>query len=98
MSRPSRRPAADRPGPRTTAAQRARLVRVITSANPDGTPGGTYQLAARGLELVNAEQMGGQPLALALGLAAAAVLSLALTVLAWSAGAAATWPCSRRSA
>ena len=69
--------------PGTSAAQRARLVRSITSANPDGTPGGTYQLTHyRAAAIVNASQMGGQPLALALGLAAAATASLALTVLA----------------
>ena len=70
--------------PGTSAAQRAALVHRITSANPDGTPGGTYELAlhhARAAAIVNATQMGGQPLALALGLAAAALLSLALTVL-----------------
>src|ERR1700722_1121722 len=70
--------------PGTSAAQRAALVHRITSANPDGTPGGTYQLGlhhARAAAIVNATQMGGQPLALALGLAAAAMLSLALTVL-----------------
>jgi FtsX-like permease family len=68
--------------PGTTVAQRERLVRTITSANPDGSPGGTYQLTqylAAAVE--DAAQMGSQPLALALGLAAAAVLSLALTVL-----------------
>ena len=71
--------------PGTSTAQRARLVHVITSANPDGTPGGTYQLRldrARPAAILNSAQMGSQPLALALGLAAAAVLSLALTVLA----------------
>jgi predicted lysophospholipase L1 biosynthesis ABC-type transport system permease subunit len=70
--------------PGTSAAQRAALVRQITSANPDGTPGGTYALGlhrARAAAIVNATQMGGQPLALALGLAAAAMASLALTVL-----------------
>jgi putative ABC transport system permease protein len=68
--------------PGTTAAQRAALVAKITSANPDGTPGGSYELAhARASAVVNAEQMGGQPLALAAGMAAAALLSLALTVL-----------------
>ena len=70
--------------PGTSAAQRAALVHRITSANPDGTPGGTYQLTlhnARAAAIVNATQMGGQPLALALGLAAAAMASLALTVL-----------------
>ena len=70
--------------PGTSAAQGAALVHRITSANPDGTPGGTYQLRlhrARAAAIVNTTQMGGQPLALALGLAAAALLSLALTVL-----------------
>jgi FtsX-like permease family len=68
--------------PGTTAAQRARLVQWITSHNPDGTPGGTYQLTHfRAAAIENASQMGGQPLSLALGVTAAAMLSLALTVL-----------------
>ncbi len=68
--------------PGTTTAQRARLVRRIVAANPDGVPGGTYELGlVRSSAVVNTEQMGGQPLALGAGLAAAAVLSLALTVL-----------------
>jgi len=68
--------------PGTTAAQRAQLIRHITSANPDQTPGGTYELRhALAGAIVNARQLSGQPFALALGLAAAAVLSLALTVL-----------------
>ena len=68
--------------PGTTGAQRARLVDRIVSANPAGTPGGSYELShARASAIVNTEQMGSQPLALALGLAAAAVLSLALTLL-----------------
>jgi hypothetical protein len=70
--------------PGTTASQRARLVSHIVSANPDQTPGGTYELRrdqALAAQVVNAEQLGGQPLALAIGLAAGAVLSLALTVL-----------------
>jgi putative ABC transport system permease protein len=68
--------------PGTTGAQRARLVSRIVSANPDGTPDGSYELhQARASAIVNTEQMGGQPLALAVGLAAAALLSLALTVL-----------------
>ena len=68
--------------PGTTGAQRAALVSRIVSATLDGTPGGTYELQhARASAIVNTEQMGGQPLALAVGLAAAAVLSLALTVL-----------------
>jgi hypothetical protein len=70
--------------PGTTAGQRAQLVDHITSANPDRTPGGTYELRrdqSLAAQVVNAQQLGGQPLALAIGLAAAAVLSLALTVL-----------------
>ncbi len=64
-------------------AQRAALIRRITSANPDGTVGGTYQLRrVLAAAMVNASGMGGQPLALAIGLAAAALLPLALTVLA----------------
>ncbi len=69
--------------PGMTRRQRADLVSRITSANPDGTPGGTYQLTQfKPAAIENASQMGGQPLALALGLAAAAVLSLTVTVLA----------------
>jgi predicted lysophospholipase L1 biosynthesis ABC-type transport system permease subunit len=70
--------------PGITQAQRARLVSHITSANPDRTPGGTYELRrdqSLAAQVVNAQQLGGQPLALGIGLAAAAVLSLALTVL-----------------
>jgi hypothetical protein len=66
----------------TTGTQRAALVSRIVSATLDGSPGGTYELQhARASAIVNTEQMGGQPLALAVGLAVAAVLSLALTVL-----------------
>jgi FtsX-like permease family len=68
--------------PGTTAEQRARLVHRVVDANPDGTPGGTYELRrVQASAVVNTEQMGGQPLALGAALAAAAVLSLALTVL-----------------
>ncbi|MGI8447146.1 MAG: FtsX-like permease family protein [Streptosporangiaceae bacterium] len=68
--------------PGTTAAQRAQLVHRIVSANPDRTPGGTYELRhALAATIVNTEQMGSQPVVLALGLAGAALLSLALTVL-----------------
>ena len=67
--------------PGTAGTQRAALVSRIVSATLDGSPGGTYELRhARASAIVNTEQMGGQPLTLALGLAAAAVLSLALTV------------------
>jgi putative ABC transport system permease protein len=68
--------------PGSTGAQRAALIHRVTSANPDGTPGGTYELhRVLAAAVVNTQQMGGQPLALGVGLAAAAVLSLALTVL-----------------
>ena len=68
--------------PGTTRAQRARLVNQIVSANPDGTPDGSYELPhALASTIINAQHLGGQPIALALGLAAAVVLSLALTVL-----------------
>jgi hypothetical protein len=68
--------------PGTSAVQQARLIRHITSANPDGTPGGTYQLTRyRAAAIDNPAQMGQQPLTLALSLAAAATASLALTVL-----------------
>lgn len=54
----------------------------IAAANPDGTPGGTYRLPSeRGAAIVDAGQMGSQPLTLALALAAAAVLSLGLALL-----------------
>jgi hypothetical protein len=68
--------------PGTNEIQRAQLVHRIVSANPDRTPSGTYELRhALAAAIVNAAELGGQPLALGLGLAAAAVLSLALTVL-----------------
>ena len=60
----------------------------ISDAGPGGTPGGTYQLPAnriRGAAIVDAAQMGSQPLTLALALAGRR-------------GAPWRWPCSRRSA
>jgi ABC-type lipoprotein release transport system permease subunit len=64
-------------------ADARRLVRRITAADPDQSPGGIYPLGPqRGEAIANASQMGRQPLALALALAAAAVLALALTLLA----------------
>lgn len=64
-------------------ADARRLVSRIASADPDGSPGSTYPLGPqRGAAILNAAQMGSQPLALAIALAAAAVLALALTVLA----------------
>jgi hypothetical protein len=69
-----------RPG--TTPAQRSALVHRIVSANPDRTDGGTYELPPQlASSVLNAQQLGGQPLALAAGLATAAGLSLAMTVL-----------------
>jgi predicted lysophospholipase L1 biosynthesis ABC-type transport system permease subunit len=50
-----------------------------------GSPGGTYQLTPqleRGAAVVNAGQMGREPLAMAIGVAAAAVLALGLAILA----------------
>ena len=68
--------------PGTTAAQRSALVHRIVSANPDGQPGGTYEVpTAVSSSVHNAAQLGGLPRALATGLAAAAVLSIGLTVL-----------------
>ena len=52
-------------------------------AGPGGDPGGTYrQPRVLGAAIVNAAEMGGQPLTLALALAAGAVLSLAVALLA----------------
>jgi putative ABC transport system permease protein len=68
--------------PGTTGPQRAALVHRIVAANPDGTPGGTYELPPQlASEVYNAEQLGRQPVALALGLAVASMLSLSMTVL-----------------
>lgn len=68
--------------PGAAAAQRAQVIHQIVAHNPDGLPGGTYELhTAVASSVSNAARMGNQPLALAIGLAAAAVLSLALTVL-----------------
>ena len=66
--------------PGTNAAP---LVARIADAGPGDTPGGTYQQPrVLGAAIVNAAQMGSQPLALALALAAAALLSLAVALLA----------------
>jgi ABC-type lipoprotein release transport system permease subunit len=68
--------------PGTTGPQRAALVHRIVAANPDGTPGGTYELPPQlASEVYNAQQLGRQPVALAVGLAVASMLSLAMTVL-----------------
>jgi hypothetical protein len=64
-------------------ADAAHLAAHIANANPGNDPGGTYlQPRVLGAAIVDASQMGGQPLALALALAVAAVLSLAIAILA----------------
>jgi len=69
--------------PGTSPAARAALTQRLIAGRPDPTPGGTYQLdRPLAAEVSNASGMGGQPLALAVGLAVASVLSLALAVLA----------------
>jgi hypothetical protein len=61
----------------------APLVARISDAGPGGTPGGTYlQPRVVGAAIVNAAQMGSQPLALALALATAAVLAVAVALMA----------------
>jgi hypothetical protein len=56
---------------------------MATLSAQTGSPGGTYPLPPqRGAAVVNASQMGSQPLALATGVAAAALLALGLTILA----------------
>jgi predicted lysophospholipase L1 biosynthesis ABC-type transport system permease subunit len=68
--------------PGTTAAQHAALVSRIVSANPDGVPGDTYELRPQlAAEVLNAEQIGWQPVALAAALAVASALSLSVIVL-----------------
>jgi hypothetical protein len=67
----------------TSARAGTALADKIIAHSPDGNPGGTYRLGPmRGAAVIDAGQMGSQPLALALGLATAATLALALTVLA----------------
>src|SRR5690348_12901384 len=69
--------------PGTSPAARAALTQRLIAGRPDPTPGGTYQLdRPLAAEVSNASGMGGQPLALAVGLAVASVLSLELAVLA----------------
>jgi len=50
---------------------------------PDGTPGGMYALQPQqGAQVVDLQQMGALPISIALGVALAAVLALALTIVA----------------
>jgi hypothetical protein len=63
------------------ADTRALAARII-AADLGGGPGDTYQLGPQlGAPVVNASQMGSQPLGLAIGVAAAAVLALGLAIL-----------------
>jgi hypothetical protein len=61
-----------------------KLVAKMAALSADsGSPGGTYPLPPqRGAAVINASQMGSQPIALATGVAAAALLALGLTILA----------------
>ena len=71
--------------PGTSAAQRAQLIRRITSANPDGDPGGTYELTQYlAAAIVYAAQMGSQPLALTLVAAVVAGAPLGIAVGSWA--------------
>jgi hypothetical protein len=59
------------------------IAKMAALSAESGSPGGTYPLPPqRGAAVVNASQMGSQPIALAIGVAAAALLALGLTVLA----------------
>ena len=59
------------------------VVNRILAADPGGVPGGVYQVPrVLGAAIVNAGQMGSQPVALAIALAAGVLLSLMATVLA----------------
>ncbi len=67
----------------TPAADAAALAMRISDAGPGGDPGGTYQPhQVLGAAIANAAQMGSQPVALALALGVAAVLSLTLALVA----------------
>ena len=66
-----------------TRADLAPVVNRIVSANPGGVPGGVYQVPqVRGAAIVNAGQMGSQPVVLATAVAVAVLLSLSATVMA----------------
>jgi hypothetical protein len=59
------------------------VVRSIVKADPGGDPGGVYeQPRVLGAPIVNANQMSGQPLALALALGVAALIALSAAVVA----------------
>ncbi len=66
-----------------TPADADAVARRIAAANPDGTPGGTYRVPrVLGAAVVNAGQMGGQPITLAVVLAAVTLASLSAIVVA----------------
>ena len=66
-----------------TRADLAPVVNRIVSADPGGVPGGVYQVPqVRGAAIVNAGQMGSQPVVLATAVAVAVLLSLSATVMA----------------
>ena len=59
------------------------IAKIAALSARTGSPGGTYQLGPQlGAAVINSSQMGSQPLALATGVAAAALLALGLTILA----------------
>ena len=61
----------------------ASVVRPIIKADPGGTPGGVYQVPrVLAASIVNANQMTGQPLALALAVGVAALVSISAAVVA----------------
>ena len=67
----------------TSAAAARRAVGSILRAEPDQTAGGMYSLyPQQGAQVVDLHQMGALPISIALGVALAAVLALALTILA----------------
>ena len=68
---------------RAAASQLTAKIAAISAQT--GSPGGTYRLGPEqqlGAAVINARQMGSQPLVFATGVAAAALLALALTILA----------------
>ena len=68
---------------RSRADATALTARILTLGRENGESGGIYPLPPqRGAAVINAGQLGSQPLVLASGVACAAVLALALTILA----------------
>ncbi len=70
---------------KSPAVAQALIAKMAALSAESGSPGGTYQLYPRlelGAAVINASQMGSEPLTFATGVAAAAVLALGLTILA----------------